>query len=78
MSAGSRSCPNAGLRADLNDKGRFDDAEPGLDIGPELRLGRLTLRQAAVSERFGDRFYPRGLGGDLDVTGRMTSEASFR
>jgi outer membrane protein len=70
---------NAGLRADLYDKGRFNDVQLALDSGPQLRLGQLTFRPAAVYERrwFGDRPYSKGVGGELDVTVPMTSEAQL-
>lgn len=70
---------NFGLRADLYDKGRFNDVQLGLDSGPELRFGELTLRPAAVFEQrwYGDRPYSKGLGGDLDVTVPVTSEAQL-
>lgn len=70
---------NFAFRADLYDKKRFNDVQLSFDSGPELKLGELTVRPAAVYERrwFGDRPYSRGIGGDLDVTVPMTSAAQL-
>ena len=70
---------NAALRADLYDKGRFNDVQLGLDSGPEVKLGELTVRPAAVFERrwFGNRPYSRGIGGQLDVTVQVRSDAQL-
>lgn len=61
---------DAAFRADLYDKGRFNDVQLGLDSGPQLKLGALEVRPAAVFERrwFGNHPFSAGLGGDLDVT----------
>ena len=70
---------NFALRADLYDKKRFNDVQLSFDSGPELKVGELTVRPAAVYERrwFGDRPYSRGMGGDLDVTVPITSGAQL-
>lgn len=60
---------NAGLRADLSTKPRFNDIQLALDSGPEARIGGIRLRPAALVEQrwYGGDPYSTGLGGSLEL-----------
>ena len=74
----------AGAHADLFAKSRFDDIQASLASGPELKLGRGTLRPALLGEVrwFGGSPYSQGVGGSLawshaaGVSGRVVLSAS--
>ena len=59
---------NAGLRADLSDRPRFNDVQLALDSGPELAVRRARVRPAAVYERrwFGGDLYSTDIGAVLE------------
>jgi outer membrane protein len=60
---------NAGFRADLSTKPRFNDIEFVLDSGPEATLGKALVRPAVLYERrwFGGDPYSTGTGGQLEL-----------
>jgi hypothetical protein len=60
---------NAGLRADLSTKPRFNDIQVAFDSGPEARLGQVRLRPAAMFEKrwYGGHAYSTGVGGQLEL-----------
>jgi len=60
---------NAGLRADLSTKPRFNDIQFALDSGPELALGKIRVRPAALYERrwFGGDLFSTGVGGQIEL-----------
>ncbi|HEY7005070.1 MAG TPA: surface lipoprotein assembly modifier, partial [Sphingomicrobium sp.] len=64
------------IRADLYDQSRFDDVQLVLDSGPDVTLGTVSVRPAAVYERrwFGNRLFSSGIGGDLDATLRFSAQ----
>ncbi len=64
-------------RADLYDKSRFNDVQLSADTGPQLRIGKLSLRPAAIVERrwYGGDLYATGLGGDIALLAPLSSRA---
>lgn len=64
-------------RADLYDKSRFNDVQLSADSGPQLRLGKLSLRPAAILERrwYGGDLYATGWGGDVAVLAPLSSRS---
>ena len=67
--AGMTLLSNAGLRADLSTKPRFNDIQFALDSGPEARLGKARLRPSVVYERrwFGGDPFSTGFGGQVEL-----------
>lgn len=70
---------NAGLRADLFDKARFNDIQFVVDSGPEFRVGGTRIRPAAVHERrwYGGDPYSRGTGGQVELVAPFKSQAAL-
>jgi hypothetical protein len=60
---------NAGLRADLSTKPRFNDVQLALDSGPEASLGTVRLRPAGLFEKrwYGGKSYSTGTGGQVEL-----------
>src|SRR5256885_4660766 len=60
---------NAGFRADLSTKPRFNDLQLALDSGPEASVGQMRIRPAVLYERrwFGGDPYSTGIGGELEL-----------
>jgi hypothetical protein len=60
---------NAGFRADLSTKPRFNDIQFALDSGPETSVGKVRVRPAVLYERcwFGGDPYSTGIGGQLEL-----------
>ena len=67
--AGMTLLSNAGLRADLSTKPRFNDIQFALDSGPETRLGKARIRPSVVYERrwFGGDPFSTGFGGQVEL-----------
>ena len=67
--AGIEWLSNAGFRADMSTKPRFNDIQLALDSGPEAAIGATRLRASAVYERrwFGGDPYSSGIGGQLEL-----------
>jgi tetratricopeptide (TPR) repeat protein len=59
---------NAGLRADLSTKPRFNDVQLALDSGPEAAIGKVRVRPAALFEKrwYGGDSYSTGAGGQAE------------
>jgi tetratricopeptide (TPR) repeat protein len=64
-------------RADLYDKPRFNDVQLSADSGPQISIGKLSLRPAAIVERrwYGGDLYATGWGGDLAVLAPLSSRS---
>lgn len=60
---------NAGLRADLSTKPRFNDIQLALDSGPEFALGKARFRPAALYERrwYGGDPFASGIGAQAEL-----------
>ena len=67
---------NAGLRADLSTKPRFNDVQFVLDSGPEVPVGRVRVRPAMLYERrwFGGDPYSTGIGGQVELLAPLGSK----
>lgn len=70
---------NAGLRADLSTKPRFNDIQLALDSGPEIALGQTRIRPAAVYERrwFGGDPFSTGIGGQIELVAPLGTRAQI-
>lgn len=70
---------NAGVRADLSTRPRFNDIQLALDSGPELAIGRSKARAAALYERrwFGGDQYSTGVGGQLELLAPLGSKTQL-
>lgn len=68
---------NAGLRADLSTKPRFNDVQLAADSGPQAQLAGMRLRPAALVERrwYGGDPYSTGLGGQVDLDAPLGTRA---
>jgi tetratricopeptide (TPR) repeat protein len=68
---------NAGLRADLSTKPRFNDIQMAVDSGPEIALARTRIRPAAVYERrwFGGNLFSTGVGGEAEFLAPLGTSA---
>jgi hypothetical protein len=64
---------NAGIRADMSTKPQFNDIQAALDSGPEFGTDKISLRPSLRIERrwYGGDLYSSGLGGALEVSGRL-------
>ena len=70
---------DAGLRADLSTKPRFNDVQLALDSGPEFLLGKMQVRPAALYERrwFGGDLFSSGVGGQLELLAPLGAKAQI-
>jgi tetratricopeptide (TPR) repeat protein len=70
---------NAGVRADLSTRPRFNDVQLAIDSGPEVSIGRSKARGAALYERrwFGGDRYSTGLGGQLELLAPLGSKTQL-
>ena len=78
----NRICPmslltDAGLRADLSTKPRFNDVQFVFDSGPEIAAGKIRLRPAVLYERrwFGGDPFSNGIGGQVELLAPLGSKA---
>jgi hypothetical protein len=70
---------DAGLRADLSTKPRFNDIQLALDSGPEATLGKTRIRPAVLYERrwFGGDPFSTGIGGQVELLTPLGSKAQL-
>src|SRR3954454_16109235 len=70
---------DAGVRADLSTKPRFNDVQLVLDSGPEVTIGKAQGRAAAVYERrwFGGDPFSSGIGGQVELLAPLGSRAQL-
>jgi hypothetical protein len=70
---------DAGVRADLSTKPRFNDVQFVADSGPEILAGKIRLRPAALLERrwFGGDPFSTGIGGQLELLAPVGSKAQL-
>ena len=63
--------------ANLYDKSRFNDVQLSADTGPQLQLGKLSLRPSGIIERrwFGGDLYAKGWGGDLALLAPLSDRS---
>jgi len=67
---------NAGFRADLSTKPRFNDIQLAFDSGPELSQGKTRVRPAVLYERrwFGGDPFSDGIGGQIELLAPLGSK----
>jgi tetratricopeptide (TPR) repeat protein len=77
--AGATILSNAGVRADLSTKPRFNDVQLALDSGPEVALGKLRVRPAFLYERrwFGGDLFSSGVGGEVELLAPLGGKAQL-
>jgi tetratricopeptide (TPR) repeat protein len=70
---------DAGLRADLSTKPRFNDIQFVADSGPEIAAGKARLRPAFLYERrwFGGDPFSTGIGGQAELLAPLGSRAQL-
>ena len=70
---------DAGLRADLSTKPRFNDIQLALDSGPEIAAGRARLRPSVQYERrwFGGDSFSTGIGGQFELLAPLGTKAQL-
>jgi tetratricopeptide (TPR) repeat protein len=70
---------NAGLRADLSTKRRFNDVQLALDSGPEANVGKVQLRPAGLVEKrwYGGDSYSTGGGGQLELLAPLAPDTQL-
>jgi len=63
--------------ANLYDKSRFNDVQLSADTGPQLQLGKLSLRPSGIIERrwFGGDLYATGWGGDIALLAPLSGRS---
>ena len=68
---------DAGLRADLSTKPRFNDIQFVFDSGPEIGVGKARLRPAVLYERrwFGGDPFSNGIGGQVELLAPLGERA---
>lgn len=70
---------DAGLRADLSTKPRFNDVQFVADSGPEIAAGKARVRPAVLFERrwFGGDPFSTGIGGQLELLAPVGAKAQL-
>jgi len=70
---------DAGLRADLSTKPRFNDVQFVFDSGPEFDAGKARLRPAVLYERrwFGGDPFSNGIGGQVELLAPLGGKAQI-
>jgi hypothetical protein len=70
---------NAGLRADLSTKPRFNDVQLAVDSGPEAGLGKVRLRPAGLFEKrwYGGDSYSTGGGGQVELLAPLAADTQL-
>jgi len=70
---------DAGLRADLSTKPRFNDVQFVADSGPEIAAGKTRLRPSVLYERrwFGGDPFSTGIGGQIELLAPLGAKAQL-
>jgi tetratricopeptide (TPR) repeat protein len=77
--AGATFLSNAGMRADLSTKPRFNDVQLALDSGPQVRIGHSRARFAGLYQRrwFGGDLFSIGIGGEAELLAPIGAKAQL-
>ena len=70
---------NAGVRADLSTKPRFNDVQLALDSGPEASFGQVRIRPAGLFEKrwYGGESYSTGGGGQVELLAQLAPDTQL-